>query len=54
VAYCPDNIKTDLKDIWHKDVYWIYLDQDTANKQDPVNSEYTGSIRSSKYFDYLI
>jgi hypothetical protein len=38
----------------HKDVYWIYLVQDMANKQDSVISEHTGSTKSSKYFDCLI
>jgi hypothetical protein len=50
VTYSPDNIKMDLKDIQHKDVYWIYIVQDMANKQDPVSGKYTGS-RKCKYFD---
>jgi hypothetical protein len=44
----------DLKDIWHKDVSWIYLVQDTAEKQDPVNGEHTDSRKSSKYFGCLL
>jgi len=44
----------DLKDIRRKDVYWIYLVQETADKQDPVSGEHTGSRKSSKYFDWLI
>lgn len=44
----------DLKDIWHKDVYWIYLVQDTADKQDPVSGEHSGCVKRSKYFECLI
>jgi len=44
----------DLKAIQLKGVYWIYLVQDMDDKQDPVSGEYTGSIRSNKYFDCLI
>jgi len=36
------------------DVYWIYLVQDMADKQDPVSSEHLGSVKHSKYFDCLI
>jgi hypothetical protein len=32
---CEDNVKMDLKEMCHEDLYWIHLDQDRVHCSEP-------------------